>query len=588
MITRLLTALLLVSGPAIGRAQSPDFRAMVRDALQKGAHRVVIPPGVYRLAPVEGQRVIWTVNGAKDAQIVADGVTLIGTVLTRAVDFENCTDVTLQGLTVDYDPLPFTQGTIVSVGQDKNSVDVKIHAGYPVQPYSRIDVVDPATRYRKTGMPFLWGTTAVLVGSDVVRITRSGVGKIAAPGDYMSMSTGPDPKWGIPHAMTVSDCAQMTFRNVTIHSAPGMGLIESGGAGGSQYLGCNVTLGPKPAGATQDRLLTTSWDAMQSANIRKGPLVEGCVMEDAGDDSWSVQSSDYLVVSHEGNSLTILPRDPYTSGLEIGDAIRRSIDSPEAVVVSRKAIPFSHAGLSADVLDKLKTASKWSFWDVGRNCLVLTLDRDFSAAVGDSIFSPDRQGAGFIFRNNKLHSTGRVLIKAGDGVIEGNLLDEAWGLVVNPELPFPAAAGISNLVIRDNVIRRSGFFCPAPFLAQAGAISVTASGPRGHVRPAGVYDGIVIENNKIIGANGPNIVVSSALNVRISGNDFIDAQRTPPNDSGKNFGIANDCVVWVGASDHVRIAGNQITGIGPYVRKPVIIDPSAKDVTVSGLQTPGQ
>ena len=115
-----------------------DFRPLVREALQKGERRVVIPPGVYRLAPAAGQGVIWTLQGVRDTTIVADGVTLIGTKLTRALHLDHCRNVTLQGLTVDYDPLPFTQGSVVAVADDKSWIDVKIHDGYPRKPLRRL------------------------------------------------------------------------------------------------------------------------------------------------------------------------------------------------------------------------------------------------------------------------------------------------------------------------------------------------------------------------------------------------------------------------------------------------------------------
>ncbi|HEX4084841.1 MAG TPA: right-handed parallel beta-helix repeat-containing protein [Chthoniobacteraceae bacterium] len=567
--SRFLLLITLLACLAVSARAEDDFRPLVSAAVRSHAQRVVIPPGVYRMAPHGGDRTVWSIDKAHDIVIVADGVTLVSTQLTRAIDLRDCRNVTLQGITVDYDPLPFTQGTVTAVAGDKSWVDVKIHAGYPLKAYSRIDVVDPATRIRKRGMPFLWGSKAVMTGADTVRITREGLGKIALVGDFISMSTGPDAA-GIPHAVTIDDCAGVIFRNVTVDSAPGMGIIESGGEGGAQYLGCKVAPGPRPAGATQDRLLSTSWDAIQTADVRRGPLVEHCLFRDAGDDSWSVQSSDYLVAKSDSRHLVIFPRDEYAPGLSPGDRIRTSLDSPEAAILSSSGVSMSSAGLDPATFAKLNDAREWSFWKVGHRGWMITLDRDFSAAPGTSIYSPDRQCAGFIFRDNELHSSGRVLIKAGNGLVAGNLLDPSHGLVVNPEVPGQAAAGIRNLVIRDNTIRGTGFFCPGPFLSQAGAISITAGMAGGHLRPPGVFEDIVIQNNTIDAVNGPNIVVSSARNVAIQGNRFIDAQQTPPNNTGRDFGIPNDCVVYVTQSTGVKISGNQFIRPGPYAKNLVV------------------
>ena len=184
----------------IPSAGAQDFRPLVKEALRRGEKRIVIPPGVYRLDPGAGAE-LWSLQHLKDVEIIADGVTLVGAKLMRAIGLYRCSGVTLQGLTVDYDPLPFTQGDVIASADDGNSIDIKIHAGYPRKPYSRIDVVDAKTRFRKKGMPFLWGTKAEMISDDVVRIHRDGIGKFARPGDLASLSTGQEV--GAPHAIAI-------------------------------------------------------------------------------------------------------------------------------------------------------------------------------------------------------------------------------------------------------------------------------------------------------------------------------------------------------------------------------------------------
>ena len=569
----------------VAPSQPPDFRPLVREAIRQGQARLVIPPGAYRLAPEGGNKLVWPLKNVHDLAIFADGVTLVSTVLTRAIDLDHCENVTLQGLTLDYDPLPFTQGTVVAVAEDKGWVDVKIHAGYPRQPYSRVDVVDPRTRFRKKGMPFLWGTKAAMVSEDTVRVSYPKIGDTAVVGDYLSMSTGPDYKaGGIAHAVTLTDCADTVFRNVTVHTAPGMGIIEGDGPGRSKFLGCQIVPGPPPGGATEARLLSTTWDAMQSAVLRQGPLVEDCVIERAGDDSWSVQSTDYVVVKKAAGTLSVVPRNPYTSGLQVGNRIRLSLDSPEAKIVACKTVSLEQGNLDPEILDKLKQAKPWSFWALGKKCEELTLDGDFSAAVGDSVYSPDRQGAGFVFRHNQLHSSGRVLIEAGEGLIEGNVLDTAHALVVNPDASGKAASGIRHLVIRNNVIRETGYFCPAPWSSQAGAISITNDVKTRDPQRPKTYADITIENNVFSGINGPNIVLNSAQNVTIRGNQFIDAQQTPPNPTGRDVGIPNDCVIWLRDCERVTLADNQIIGLGTFAKHVLTADDSVKALTETGTQ----
>ena len=390
-----------------------------------------LPPGVYRLGPQSGHGSLWSIENAHDLTVVADGVTIIGTRLTRAVEIENCRGVTLQGLTVDYAPLPFTQGAVVAVAADRSSIEVKLDAGYPRRPYSHIDVVDPKTRFRKKGMPFLWGTKPEMSGPDTVRVTLKGIGDAASVGDLASLSGGPGPD-GVAHGIEIHNCVDTTLRGVTVHTAPGTGIVASDGEGRARYLACRVVPGPKPAGATQERLLSTIWDAMPCKTVKQGPRVEDCVSQNAGDDSWSVQSSDYLVVKRVGRTLTVATRDEWTDGPQVGDRLQKSLDGPDARIVSRQVARRPDAGLGADVLARLTQAPRYALWDVSPKCFVLTLDRDPSFDVGVSVFAPDRHGNGFVFRHNRLHSAGRLLIKAG-GLIEGNLLETSHALVVCPE-----------------------------------------------------------------------------------------------------------------------------------------------------------
>jgi hypothetical protein len=66
-----------------------DFRPLVNEAIKRGENRIVIAPGTYRLEP-KSDGEFWNLNGLKDVEIIADGVTLIGTKLMRAISLHRC------------------------------------------------------------------------------------------------------------------------------------------------------------------------------------------------------------------------------------------------------------------------------------------------------------------------------------------------------------------------------------------------------------------------------------------------------------------------------------------------------------------
>lgn len=554
-VTAVLIAVLVFATPTAcicGEDALPT--ALLKEAIAREQSRVVIPSGVYRMPPGI------VIADAKDLQIIADGVTFVFTRLSRGIEFERCTNVSLQGLTIDYDPLPFTQGRVIASAKDGSWVDVKLDAGYPHVAYSRIDVCDPATRTRKRGMPFLWGAKSKLVSDDVVRASLKGIGAIARIGDPVSLSGAQSPG-GAPHAVALDSTENMTFRNVTLYTAPGMGIIESDGNGGNRYLHVRVIPGPKPAGATEPRLLSTTWDALQSKVVRKGPLLEGCEIHDAGDDSWSVQSSDYLVLAAGGRALVLGYRDGYCDGPQAGDRLKRSLDDAGAVISRREWIDRDKAGLSPDVVEEIAAAPNWSFWKISRRTLKVTLDRTSPFKVGDSLYCPDRIGEGFVLRNNLFHSPGRgALVKAGNGIIEGNTFVDCHSAVtVCAEVPQGAASGIAGLKIRNNRIAGTGYFCPLYNSIQAGAISV--AGENWAVRD------VTIEHNTFDDINGVNVCLYGVDGAIDRDNRFAHVHQTSPQNTGGQYGIDQRCVIYADRCTDLQVAGNVVDRMGAFTSR---------------------
>ena len=502
---------------------------LIKDAVAAKAKEVVIPSGIYR-----GNSNFIVIENVSDLKIIADNVTMICEKTIRAFELKNCKNITISGLTIDYDPLPFTQGDIIAVGT--NYIDVKIHKGYAVQPYSRIDVIDRQTRYRKRGSLFVWGSTAQVIGTDVVRVTQTNLPTVAKVGDMASMSMVPE---GAVHTFVVTDCkGGIVLNNLTINTGPGFGIFEVKGEGGTILDGCKIVRGSKPVGATEERLLTTIWDAIQHKLTHRGPIVKNCVIQDAGDDSWSVTwDGDYQIASVTGNKITAIVKNSSTDAslvLQVGDTLRTSLSS-DAVKITNIANG------------------------------VLTLDKTCPWSVNTRFYSPDRRCEHFIFSNNYIHSSGRVLVKSGHGVIENNFLDNSGKIVVNTEMDSGAAVGIDSLAIQNNYIVGIGHFMPASWSSQAGAISIT-DGSSNLINPVGSYSNLVIESNKFKDVSGVNIVVTSSSNINIKENKFYQTGISTPNNTGESYGIDQNTVVYTKNCDKLTMDYNIVYQLGLTAR----------------------
>jgi len=150
-----------------------DLQGFVDKAIQAGLHHIAIPPGRYRVTPRHRQHLV--LQDRADVHIVADGVEMICTETTRALTLSNCRHVTLRGLTIDYDPLPYTQGRIVKLSENNTVHDIELFDGYPrgdqVQNF-KYEIFRPDTRTLRFGSYHEFRVVAQQANR--IRVTRGG------------------------------------------------------------------------------------------------------------------------------------------------------------------------------------------------------------------------------------------------------------------------------------------------------------------------------------------------------------------------------------------------------------------------------
>ncbi len=101
---------------AAQREAGAQFKIRLQQALTQRASRLVVPPGIYRLSPDLPDAPHILLQGISNFELIADGVTFICETKNSALVLQHCDHIKIQGVTIDYDPLPMTQGTIIAVG----------------------------------------------------------------------------------------------------------------------------------------------------------------------------------------------------------------------------------------------------------------------------------------------------------------------------------------------------------------------------------------------------------------------------------------------------------------------------------------
>ena len=120
---------------AKGDGKTDDGAAIqkaVDAAVAAGAgSRVVFEQKTYRLDWRKTAPYQISLAGATNIAIEGNGAVLVSHPRNNLISLRNCSGVSVKGFTVDYDPLPFTQGTITEVNAKEGWIDFRIPEGLP-------------------------------------------------------------------------------------------------------------------------------------------------------------------------------------------------------------------------------------------------------------------------------------------------------------------------------------------------------------------------------------------------------------------------------------------------------------------------
>lgn len=194
---------------------------------QKGRNLIEIPKGTYTLDVRNNGP--YKFHNLTDVHINGNGSTVICNNQEQAFSFYNCVRVELRDLTIDYDPLCFTQGEITAVAEDGSWFDVRIDEGYPVTGLAanRVQFYDPQTRLLKRNSITTYTSNYSALkqlGHNLFRAVKNGTWSAGEQvGDLVVMDVKTDkPNAGV-HTVMLNKCYNTKLENVTVY---GLSLIH--------------------------------------------------------------------------------------------------------------------------------------------------------------------------------------------------------------------------------------------------------------------------------------------------------------------------------------------------------------------------
>jgi len=494
-----------------------DLLLKVKESLACGKKNVSVQAGRYFVEPKDANgKCYLELKGLRDVVLDFGGADMIGKVRTRFLQMEDCTNVTIKNFSLDFDPLPYTQGIIKSVDRD-GTWDVEIADGYPDveateggnepidghDPFWPVQVYDGRTLELKNPMRFRDGIAVVRIGSRRFRIS-GGENRVGDVGDIAVWSVR-EPKPGLNECFVSLRSRNCRFENITFYSTPHGRIIEAFCSSNS-YIGCRMVRRPpkediRPRGIP--RLRSGNHDFLIAKCGVVGPQIIGCTAEYHCDDCVNISGTYSLVVGVDGRELRVLRHELYGAAIEEGDAVQIMFPDgtcpPDARVVRVRPAGTKTAedetfattlGLWAGVVDRLKEAS------------VVVLDCAIEGLKPGALIMPENKaGNGFLVKDCRFGSTrGRgMLIKASKGRIENCVVGKA--VSVSTEYEWLSGGCASDLEFVGNQFK-SG-------VRIGGSVSRMVDGG---VLPASAHRNLVFHGNDIFG--GVKAVGCTGLDLR--------------------------------------------------------------------------
>ena len=514
----------------------------IRRAGRDGSGTVRIPPGDYRFPGREGM----LLENLRDISLEAEGATFwFSPEVTAGVHFRNCRNVRLFGLALDMEELPFLQGILLEVGEERLVIRLeeyfrrRFHEQRD-QDHFRLMFLDAAGEHEIDNLDFIVpreklsfdaaGNLLVPVSEPVARHWRYQL-RVPRPGDRIVL--------GMRHEggmLLVDGCEAMCFETVTVYASPCFAFYEIGhGGGGNTYRGCRLIRRPGT-----DRLLASAADCFHSMNQRRGPLIEQCEFSWAMDDFVNIHGYFHVVLEQLAED-ELLIVTPFGTDLQPGTELT-FFSAPygkekfRAAVVSRR----ESAGSEQEGLRRVRELYGRKFgiglqdFPGGSLCRI-RFDRPLDTEPGDFACDYDNCGSGAVIRRNHFHDchVRGILLKAADCRIEDNRIERTAlnGIILKPEFFWLEGPMPRNIVIRGNTLTDCAFGHTA--LAAILVMCGCCAPPSDRITPVVNMEGIVVAGNLIRRCNaGAGIAVFNSRAPRVSDNR-IEAPFANPTAAGR-------------------------------------------------------
>lgn len=350
------------------------------------------------------------------------------------------------------------------------------------------------------------------------------------------------------HCFETSDSQNVTYNNITIYGAAGMGFVFSNGSSHMKLYKCTIGLRP---GTENTRRISTQADCVHSLQNKGHLWIEGCDFSFAGDDGTNIHDNIAQVVTRVSNTvLDITATMPFAKG----DTLAFLTD--EYLPLNFTAVIVSAAG-NRITLDKSLPSS------VKTNCIIQNKRFDSTK---------------YYIANNYYHESRArgILAQSSDGLITGNKFYKTQGapILIITDIStglWSEGTGVNNLTISKNQFDH----CNVNNWTALIEIKTNINGSYSRYK---LMKNIVIENNTFLEFPSLLMNIISAQNVTVKNNII-------KNNTALKNSILNRGGISITESTDINISDNNYYA-SDYMAKECMTPDSSlltvKNLTVSG------
>ncbi len=503
----------LGADPSGRNPSGPAFQRALEEAVRTRAERISWPAGTYRIEGPADWIYALHLKSANGLRIAGEGerTRLIITNPAQGVlQLTECTNVTVSGFVIDYDPLPFTQGTIRETHIQDGYFELEVDPGFSgldtpwfqkavVGPQCWGAAIDRTTRLCSSEGPdhtyiqrwrHLGGRRWAIYPTEPFRSRLP----FLLPGmGFVPLARGIQAQ-----AMLVWSSSDCVMSDITVYASPACSLA----IGASERItadGLRVLYHP-----SGDRLISTNADGLHCPNNRRGLVIRRCLCEGMMDDGINIYGSAIQVAEVlDARRIVTRGRPPLSPG--------------DRLQIVR---PQDGAVLGVVTLDRVEQSPEGPVLTFQQPVEGLRAGADHQTA--DTLYNLSQCGNGYRIEDNtfRRHRGRSILLRAGDGLVTRNRIDDpsSRGIVLSNEPDWPEGPIPANITIQDNVITGGCYGLWTPLEPLSAMIMIRAA-RLGH-RPAEVpaASRIRVLRNRIIDSPVAGISAAAVSDLLLADN----------------------------------------------------------------------